>query len=79
MKKKDKELKKRMKTVRKHPIMSNDSLSVLENAYKYCYSIGNKSLGSFFRTSYLFLFLIKNAYFITSFMMKIKFTLSNEK
>lgn len=79
IKKKDKELKKRMKSVRKHPIMSSDSLSVLENAYKYFYSIGNKSLGSFFKTSYLFLFLVKNAYYITSLMMKIKFALSKEK
>jgi len=79
MKKKDKELKKRMKSQRKHPIMSNDSLSVLENAYKYCYSIGNKSLGSFFKTTYLFLFLVKNAYLFTSFIMRIKYAISNNK
>ena len=75
----DKELKERMKSVRKHPIMSSDSLSVLENAYKYCYSIDNKSLGSFLRTSYMFLFLVKNAYFFTSCIMKIKSALSNGK
>lgn len=76
---KDKELKKRMKSVRKHTIMSSDSLSVLENAYKYSYSIGNKSLGGFLKTSYMFLFLVKNAYFFTSCIMKIKSALSNGK
>lgn len=79
IKEKSRELKERMKNVRKHPIMSNHSLSVLENTYKYCYSIGNRSLGGFLRTSYLFLFLVKNAYLFTSLIMKLKFASSNEK
>ena len=78
LKEKNVELKKRMLNVRKHPIMSNNSISILESAYKYCYSINNQSLGDFLKTSYYFLFSIKNAYLFTSIIMRLKFSLSKE-
>ena len=78
LKEKNVELKKCMLNVRKHPIMSNNSISILESAYKYCYSINNQSLGDFLKTSYYFLFSIKNAYLFTSIIMRLKFSLSKE-